>query len=158
MLNFIKLAGFTASALLIGAPVLAQDICETYANNALGAVEKNTEHSCGFLGVHWSNHKDSHLAWCQFASKKDRDYQANLRAFKVEQCIAEKSHPCTAYANRAIERGKINVAKQCGLTEGRFMPSFQEQFDWCYKVAPSVVSEVERSADAAIKQCVEHKG
>jgi hypothetical protein len=130
-----------------------QDLFESCANYAHSAVHQqltNARRHCGQTGIRWNNDYWAHHKWCQASSLVQRHWETDERAKALARC--PKSF-CEQYAEKAVQANYENGLGRCGNTGSRWSTNFDNHFDWCEAVEPSLAHAEENARSAAIESC-----
>jgi hypothetical protein len=124
--------------------VQAQQACQSYAQQAVGAATAAQSNSCGFGGGRWGSDYAVHFNWCLTAPQSSRDQETAARANQLAGCISAKQaaadqakrDACAKYSATAVGQQSENESRQCGFSGGRWTGDFFAHFNWCMGVGP----------------------
>lgn len=124
--------------------IQAQQACQAYAQQAVGAADAASANACGFAGGAWSTTYAGHFNWCLTAPQSARDQETAARSNQLQGCIAAKQaaadqakrDACGQYAATAVGQQKENQSRQCNFTGGPWSGDFFAHFHWCMDVGP----------------------
>lgn len=122
--------------------IVAQQACQAYAQQAVGAAEAAIANACGIGGGGWSRNYADHFNWCLGAPQAARDQETAARTNQLQGCIAAKQaaadqarrDACAQYAASAVGQQKENASRSCSFTGGRWNADFFVHFHWCMGV------------------------
>jgi hypothetical protein len=124
--------------------VQAQQACQVYAQQAVGAAAAAQSNSCGLGGGRWGGDYAAHFNWCLTAPQSAREQENAARENQLAGCLSAKQaaadkaqrDACAGYAATAVGQQKENESRQCNFSGGRWSGDFFAHFNWCMGAGP----------------------
>lgn len=105
-----------------------EEACKNYAEVAIKAFSEEQKLGCGYYpGAGWGGDYQAHYLWCMSGNNSSliKSRITKLRD-KLDTCRA-----CNIYAGTAVLHNKVNDARYCGYTGGRWNSNRDYHFKWC---------------------------
>ena len=123
--------------------------CNTYAQTAFEAQQKNLSRSCGFSGDRWSLNFADHRAWCMGAPSAAAEAETQARTADLAKC-----NQCDDYARQAVDAQQKNLGNQCGQSGDRWSLDFLGHQSWCIGAPQAFIDTEKNVRQAAISACI----
>lgn len=131
--------------------------CDEYAKSANSQQTSNLNAHCGFTGARWQNNYDAHLSWCLSMPIAAANSEWELRLKMLSLCGRDQSAiRCDQYAQQAVAQAEEAAARNCsfgGQPQGRWSPSYDIHFRWCFSVPTHEAAEETRQREGPLSQC-----